>query len=186
MTFAELVREVIGQLDRAGIPYMLTGSLASTFHGEPRATRDADIVIDPSPVSLDRLVDSLRAAGFYVDRDAAEDALRERGQFNAIGDAAAKVDFIIRKDRAFSIEEFGRRRNVELLGTPGFIASVEDVILAKLEWAAVTNSDRQLRDVAGMISVSGDSLDTRYLTTWAERLGVAGALQALILEVGRA
>ncbi|MEO5965353.1 MAG: hypothetical protein ABIR11_07810 [Candidatus Limnocylindrales bacterium] len=132
MTFAELLAEVIDRLDRAAVPYMITGSLASTFHGEPRATRDIDIVIDPSPAGLDRLVDGLRDGGFYVDRDAAEDALRDRTSFHAIGDAAAKVDFIVRRDRPFSREEFARRRQVDLLGTLGFIATVEDVILVKL------------------------------------------------------
>jgi hypothetical protein len=183
VTFAELLADVIDRLDRAGIPYMITGSLASTFHGEPRATRDVDIVIDPTPDGLDRLVDDLRAGGFYVDRDAAEDALRDRGQFNAIGDAAAKVDFIIRRDRPFSVSEFGRRREVELLGSRGFVASVEDLILAKLEWAAATDSERQMRDVAGMVGVSGDALDADYLTTWAERLGLGAALQRVIGEI---
>jgi hypothetical protein len=180
VTFGELLADVIGRLERAGIPYMITGSLASTFHGEPRATRDVDIVIDPSPGALDRLVDDLRDGGFYVDRDAAEDALRDRTQFNAIGDAAAKVDFIIRRDRPFSVEEFGRRRQVELLGSTGFIASVEDVILAKLEWAAATGSERQIRDVAAMVAVSGDALDAEYLRTWSERLGVAPALRGVL------
>lgn len=183
MTFAELLADVIERLDRAAVPYMITGSLASTFHGEPRATRDIDIVIDPSPAGLERLVDGLRDGGFYVDRDAAEDALRDRTAFNAIGDAAAKVDFIVRRDRPFSREEFARRRRVDLLGTPGFIASVEDVILAKLEWAAATGSDRQLRDVAAMVAVSGDGLDSAYLTTWSGLLGVSGALAAIVDEI---
>lgn len=183
MTFAELLADVIARLDRARVPYMITGSLASTFHGEPRATRDVDVVIDPSPTGLDRLVDDLRAGGFYVDRDAAEDALRDRTQFNAIGDAAAKVDFVIRKERPFSIEEFGRRQQVELLGSEGFVVSVEDLILAKLEWAATTGSERQLRDVAAMVAVSGDALDADYLTTWSERLGVGAALQEVLAAV---
>lgn len=180
MTFAELLADIIGRLGRAGIPYMITGSLASTFHGEPRSTRDVDIVIDPTPAGLECLLDDLRDAGYYVDRDAAEDALRERTQFNAIGDAAAKVDLIIRKDRPFSVAEFSRRREVELLGSRGFVASVEDVILAKLEWAAATGSERQIRDVAGMVAVSGDALDAAYLTIWAEELGVADALREIV------
>jgi hypothetical protein len=183
VTFAELLADVIDRLARAGIPYMITGSIASTFHGEPRATRDVDIVIDPTPSALDRLVDDLRTAGYYVDRDAAEEALRDRTQFNVIGDAAAKVDFIIRRERPFSIAEFGRRREVELLGSVGFVASVEDVILAKLEWAAATDSERQVRDVAGMVAVSGDALDADYLAAWAERLGLDVALRSIIGEI---
>lgn len=177
MSYADVLAEAIGHLEAAGIPYMITGSVASSFHGEPRATRDLDIVIDPAPSALERLIDDLRTAGFYVDRDAAEDALRERTQFNAIGAEAIKVDFIVRRDRPFSIAEFERRERVELLGSTGFIATAEDVILAKLEWAAETDSERQIRDVAGMLAVAGDTLDEAYLTTWAEKLGVEAGLR---------
>jgi hypothetical protein len=180
VTYADPLVDTVGHLEAAGIPYMITGSVASSFHGEPRATLDLDIVIDPGPPALGRLVDDLRAAGFYVDRDAAEDALRERTQFNAIGPDATKVDFIIRRDRPFSITEFDRRERVELLGSTGFIATVEDVILAKLEWARETDSERQLRDVAGMLAVAGDTVDEAYLTTWADRLGVATILRTAL------
>jgi len=173
--FARLLADVIGRLDRAGIAYMLTGSLASTYHGEPRATRDLDLVIDPAPDALERLVDGLEADGFHVDREAARTALRDRTQFNAIGEAATKIDFIIRKDRPFSVEEFGRRRRVELLGTSGFIATAEDLIVAKLEWAAQTGSERQRLDIAGMLAVAGDAIDEAYLNRWITALGLADA-----------
>lgn len=183
MTFADVLAQTIEWLERAGIPYMVTGSLASTYHGEPRATRDIDIVIDPTPDALDRLIERLDAGGFYVDRDAARAALDDRSQFNAIGAEAAKVDFIVRKDRPFSIAEFGRRQRVELLGSEGFIVSVEDLILAKLEWAAESDSQRQVRDVAGMVAVAGDTLDRAYVTAWAERLGLADSWRRVADEV---
>ena len=171
MTFGELLATVIGILDRVGIPYMVTGSLASSYHGEPRATRDVDIVIDPGPNNLAALVDTLAAAGFYVDRDTALDALVSRSQFNAIGPDASKVDFIIRSDRPFSIEEFGRRQPADLLGTAGFVTTAEDLVIAKLEWAAASDSDRQLRDVAGILAVT-KRLDVPYIERWAAALGV--------------
>lgn len=175
MTPGRLIADAIGILERSGVPYMVTGSFASSYHGEPRATRDLDIVIDPEPASLGRLVTGLEAAGFYVDGDVAINALRERSQFNAIGHDATKVDFIIRRDRPFSVEEFRRRRSADLLGTPGFIASIEDTIIAKLEWAATTESERQLRDVAGMLEVGGDAIDRGYVERWVEALGLADA-----------
>jgi hypothetical protein len=178
VTFADLLAHVISGLDRAGIPYMVTGSLASSYHGEPRATRDVDIVVDPTPIALARLVDDLRAADFYVDAEAAQTALAERTQFNAIGPDASKVDFIIRKDRPFSIEEFGRREPADLLGTPGFVATAEDLVIAKLEWAAATDSERQRRDVAGIVAVSAQ-LDVAYVEQWASALGVLGQWQAI-------
>lgn len=178
VTFADLLAHVISGLDRAGIPYMVTGSLASSYHGEPRATRHVDIVVDPTPIALARLVDDLRAADFYVDAEAAQTALAERTQFNAIGPDASKVDFIIRKDRPFSIEEFGRREPADLLGTPGFVATAEDLVIAKLEWAAATDSERQRRDVAGIVAVSAQ-LDVAYVEQWASALGVLGQWQAI-------
>ena len=178
MTFGELLALVIGLLERCGIPYMVTGSLASSYHGEPRATRDADIVIDPSREALDRLTEGLLEAGFYVDQDAAREALAVRSQFNAIGTDALKVDFVIRRDRPFSIEEFRRRHSADLLGTPGFVATAEDVILAKLEWAKATGSDRQLDDVAGIVAIAS-GLDLSYIDRWAASLGLDEAWRAL-------
>lgn len=178
MTFAELLASIIGRLDRAGIPYMVTGSLASSYHGEPRATRDVDIVIDPEPEALSTFVDDLRGAAFYVDPDVALDALAKRSQFNAIGPDASKVDFIIRRDRPFSHEEFSRRRRADLLGTAGYVTSAEDLILVKLEWAAASGSDRQLADVAAILSIAGP-LDSAYIDRWAGVLGVADTWRRL-------
>jgi hypothetical protein len=176
--FGELLATVVERLEQAEVPYMVTGSLASSYHGEPRATRDVDIVIDPDPDTLARLVDGLAAEGFYVDRAAALDSLATRTQFNAIGADASKVDFIIRRDRPFSVEEFGRRQKADLLGTPGFIATAEDLVVAKLEWAASSGSDRQLRDVAGIVAIA-ETLDVAYIDRWATSLGLADAWRTI-------
>lgn len=174
MSLSDLVAAVVQRLDEAGIPYMITGSLASSFHGEPRSTRDADLVIDPTPDAFRRFIDGLVGAeGFYVDADAAVDALERRTQFNLIDAATGwKVDFVIRKDRPFSLEEFRRRRPVDLLGTTAYLATAEDTIIAKLEWAQAGESERQLRDVASILSVVGDQLDRQYLDRWIADLGL--------------
>jgi len=174
VTFAQLLAAVITRLDAAGVPYMVTGSLVSSYHGEPRATRDVDIVIDPTVDGLERFVDAMIAADFHVDRHVAREALAQRSQFNAIGADATKVDFIIRRDRPFSIEEFGRRAPADLLGTPGFVVTAEDLVIAKLEWAAATGSERQMRDVAGIVAIAGD-LDEDYIERWTSALGLSEA-----------
>jgi hypothetical protein len=178
VTFGELVALLVGLLDRSGVPFMVTGSLASSYYGEPRATLDIDIVIDPSDESLDGLAEALQDAGFYIDLDVAREALASRTQFNAIGPDATKVDFIVRHDRPFSVEEFSRRQRANLLGTPGFITSAEDVILAKLEWAHDTGSDRQLDDIAGIVAITGE-LDVEYIDRWAAVLGLEEGWQAI-------
>lgn len=161
-------------LERLSIPYMVTGSVASSHHGRPRSTHDTDIVIDPAPEQLDRLVAGLSAAGFYVDPARARDALRRRLQFNAIETQfACKIDLIIRKDRPFSREELARRQPAELApGVPLALASPEDTIVAKLEWARKAGgSEKQLADVAGILAVT-PSLDHDYIEKWAGELGL--------------
>ena len=172
MTFEQLVADVVGRLHAAEIPHMLTGSLASSWYGEPRATQDLDVVIDPSSSALDALIVGLQEDAWHVDRAAALAALRDRGQFNAIGPDAFKVDFIVRHDRPFSQIEFDRRQPVEILGTRTFIPTVEDMVIAKLEWAQASDSDRQLRDVIGMVQVAGADIDVAYVEGWVQRLGL--------------
>jgi hypothetical protein len=176
VNLAALLAGTIAQLDRAGVPYMITGSVASSYHGEPRATRDLDIVIDPDQGGIIRLVGEVEAAGLYVDAEAALHALGNRTQFNAIDATTGwKIDFLVRKDRPFSREEFGRRTRANLLGTPAWIASPEDTIIAKLEWAVAGGSDRQLGDVASMLDIGGESLDLIYIGRWVADLRLQAA-----------
>ena len=142
---------LVTALDQAGIPHMLAGSFASSVHGAPRATRDLDLLIDPTPQSLDRLLDLLAGEDFYLDENLARAELRHLGQFNVIDRPSGwKADLIYRKARAFSRAEFERRIGVALLGVPVFVATAEDTILAKLEWAKLGQSDQQIRDVRGL------------------------------------
>jgi hypothetical protein len=173
LTTANVFGRVIGALEQAGIPYMLTGSFASSFHGLPRATQDIDIVISPTADQIRSLIDLLPPAEYYADRDAALDAQRERGQFNVIDFATGwKVDLIIRKSRPFSQHEFDRREVVEFQGMNMAIASAEDVLIAKLEWAKLSASSRQIQDAAGILQVREGELDLDYIRKWVERLDV--------------
>lgn len=173
MSAEALFRSVIGALDAAGIQYMLTGSFAGAYHGTPRATQDLDLVIAPGAGQLDTLVRRLTASGYYVDRDAAHDALQREGAFNAIDPGTGwKVDFIIRKSRPFSQTEFERRREGEVAGVRLFVASVEDLILAKLEWARLGESERQLDDVAALLRARRGEVDLAYLRQWIEALAI--------------
>jgi hypothetical protein len=170
----EVLLEVVRVLERLKIPHMVTGSVASSFHGRPRFTHDADIVIDPSPDQLDALVKILGDGGFYVDEGRARDAHRRRLQFNAIHTQSAfKIDLIIRKERPFSREELGRRRPAEI--SPGHmvaVASAEDTILSKLEWAKKAGrSEKQIEDAAGVLAVSA-GVDRAYVERWARELGI--------------
>jgi hypothetical protein len=164
---------VVEALERASVPYMLAGSFASTHHGTPRATQDIDIVVDPTFETLDAFLAALESEDLYFDVDVARDEFRRRGQFNVIDGATSwKVDVIFRKSRAFSREELKRRIRATVLGVDVSVATVEDTILAKLEWAKLGESERQLRDVRGMLDVQGDALDREYVERWLDELGV--------------
>jgi hypothetical protein len=170
----DALARVIGLLNKHDIPFMLTGSVAASFHGRPRATHDADLVIDPTPAQLSAFVEDLEAASFYVDPDGAREALTRRSQFNAIETKqASKIDLIIRRDRPFSREEFARRMPVDLPFARAVpVVTPEDAILSKLEWARRSgDSERQLADAAGVLAVH-PGLDRRYIERWAHDLAV--------------
>lgn len=160
-------------LDEATVPFMLAGSFASSVHGAPRATQDIDLVIDPTFESLDRLLAILRSDRLYVDVDVARDEFRRRGQFNIIDlDTGWKADLIFRKARRFSRSELERRVTLTVLELRIPVASAKNTILAKLEWAKFGQSERQLRDVRGILDVRGSSIDRAYVERWLDDLGV--------------
>jgi len=169
------LERLVKLLDQAGVPFMVAGSFASAAHGLPRTTQDLDVVIDPpSAAALDLLVASMSSDAYYVDAMTARDALRHRSMFNVVDFASGwKVDFIVRKNRAFSREEFSRRMSITLLDVPVFVASAEDTVVAKLEWSRLSGgSERQRRDVAGIIATVGDDLDREYVARWVAELGL--------------
>lgn len=173
MSITSFLQRVAQILEGAGVPYMLTGSLAAAYYATPRATQDIDVVIDTQEPGLEKLVQGFLDAGLYVDRDAALDAWRTQGQFNAIDPTSGwKVDLIVRKDRSFSRTEFERRERADLLGIEVSLASLEDVLIAKLEWARMGDSDLQRADVVRMLEQRRDQLDRAYLDKWVAELGL--------------
>jgi hypothetical protein len=165
---------VVRLLEALTIPYMVVGSLASSHHGRPRSTHDVDVVIDPTEASLAALVQRLTDSGFYVNDGRAREALASRRQFNVIDvESASKVDLIVCKDRPFSREELRRSYPADLSeGVRCELATAEDTVVSKLEWARKSGeSEKQLRDVAGILDVRAD-LDRDYVARWAEELGV--------------
>lgn len=140
MSVEHVFRKVQRALDTAGVPYMITGSYASSVHGEPRASKDIDIVIAPTRDQLVRLMSLFPPDEYGAEEEAALEAMTYNSMFNVIDyETGWRIDFIFRKNRPFSIQEFTRRHVVELSGRRLFVASPEDVVIAKLEWAKVAN-----------------------------------------------
>ncbi len=174
MSAASLLRVVAARLEAAGIPFMLTGSVAAAFHGAGRATMDIDLVIDATRDQLSALVASLAGLDLYVSADAAMDALDHECMFNVVDTTTGwNADLIICRSRPFSQAEFARRRAFEFEGTSLWVATVEDLIVAKLEWAKLGASTRHVEDVTAMLRIAADSLDHAYLERWIVELGLA-------------
>jgi hypothetical protein len=169
------VLRIIGErLESAGIPFMLTGSFALGYYGKPRMTRDLDFVVALILQQVEKLVSAF-SQDFYIDEDAARDAVKSQRMFNLMHYASGiKVDLIVRKDLEYRQVEFERRRPVELAGVSTWITSREDLILSKLIWAREANSELQKRDVRTLLD---DSVDWPYLREWAAKLGVNDILE---------
>jgi hypothetical protein len=171
VSLASFLKAIVRTLDEAEIPFMLTGSLAAAFYGTPRATQDIDVVIESPLEKLDRLIAALENADLYVDRAAAHEAYRTGGQFNAIDPTSGwKVDLIVRKNREFSKTEFARRQREELLGVEVALTTLEDLIIAKLEWSELGDSELQRRDIRALLDLAGDSIDREYMARWIAEL----------------
>lgn len=182
----ELLRRVTGALTELGIPHLVTGSVASIFFGEPRFTNDIDIVIDLSAAGVDDLCAAFPADDFYLSKEAARDAVRRCGQFNLIHPASGlKVDFIVAAGSAFDRSRFARARRVR--PAPDFTASFaspEDVILKKMQTYLDGGSDKHLRDIAGILAMSGEALDREYLDEWASRLELDELWRGILERLG--
>jgi len=187
VTIEQLFLErIVTALDEAGIPYMVSGSLGSSFLGQFRTTNDADLIIAPTTEQLDRLLAALEV-DYYVDAETARGALRDRSMFNVIEFATgSKADLILLKDRPFSREEFSRRRRMDGLGVPVWTVTPEDVILSKLEWSKMGESERQSQDALGVAIVQAPYLDWNYLHNWAVELSVDDLLNRLVAEMNAA
>lgn len=181
MSLAGFLSGIVRILEEVRVPYMLTGSLAAAFYANPRATQDVDLVIQLTADQIDALVTGFSKAGFYVSPGAAREAFRTRGLFNVIDpECGWKADLIVRKDRPFSEAEFGRRRSATLLGLELALTSPEDLVIAKLEWSVLGDSELQRRDLVQLLESVGATLDRKYVDEWISRLGLQSAWRAVV------
>jgi hypothetical protein len=156
-------------LERADIPYMLTGSFAANFYAVPRMTRDIDIIVQIFESDMDKFVLAFEKH-FYLDRRTILEAVEYRRMFNIINlDTAFKIDFIMLKNSSYRQTEFQRKRRVTFNGVEVWIVSPEDLIISKLDWAKDSLSEMQMRDVKNLL-MTLKNLDKTYLHQWIQTL----------------
>ncbi len=187
MSQQELLVKAVRVFAAAQVPYLVTGSVASTFYGEPRATHDIDFVVRLDSQQILQLSEAFPEPDFHFDLEAAKEALRSQSMFNIIdvrgGD---KIDIWMLTSTPFDQARFARRREAKLAGVQVYLPTPEDVILAKLQWARLAGgSDKQLNDAAGVCEVQGEKLDAAYLGEWIDKLELSAYWEALQKIVSR-
>jgi len=176
----DVLKDVTSRLDRAGVRYMISGSMALNYYAAPRMTRDIDLVVEMTTGDLARISREF-AAAYDMPEESMRTAVAERGVFNLIHlRALIKVDFVVRKAEEYRTTEFSRRREAEISGAKMFIVAPEDLLLSKLAWSRGGESEVQMNDARSLIA-SVRAIDWAYVAVWAEKLG----LKDLVHEVRR-
>ncbi len=180
-TELDILRDVSQRLSGAGIAFMLTGSVAMNYYAQPRMTRDIDLVVALTGADAEGVV-RLFEADFYIDPETVALAIARRTMFNLIHlDSVIKVDFIVRKDDPYRLEEFARRQEILIKDFHTWIVSREDLILSKLVWAKDSGSEIQLKDARNLLV---RECDTGYLRSRAGLLSVLGQFEDLVKRHG--
>jgi predicted nucleotidyltransferase len=175
MEQADLLRKIAETFDKLAIRYVVVGSTASIIYGESRNTNDIDVVIDLTAEKIDVFCAEFPQSEYYLSRPAVESAVRKRFQFNIIHPASGfKVDCFVAGSGEFDQAQL--KRAVRLPrpddGYEVAFASPEDVIIKKLEYFRLGESEKHVRDILAMLKISGDQIDRQYVADWAKRLNL--------------
>jgi hypothetical protein len=170
----ELLGRLVGILESLDLRYFVTGSVAAIYYGEPRLTNDIDVVVDLPKQKIREFCESFPSGEFYLSEEALDRAVRQHGMCNAIHiRSGLKIDIMIPKETLFDRSRFERARRVQPVEKlEASFASAEDVIIKKMDFFREGGSEKHLRDITGILMVSGDALDHEYIEGWADQMGL--------------
>jgi hypothetical protein len=183
----EVTLKVTGTFEKLGVPYLIGGSLASTLHGMVRTTQDSDVIAEMRPEHLQPFVLALQDE-FYIDEEMIAESIQHYSSFNLIHrETMFKVDVFIPRPRPFLQAQLARAQRQTFsfeTNISAKFASPEDTILSKLEWYRMGGevSDRQWRDILGVLKTRAGELDLAYLRNWAAELHVRDLLERALKE----
>ena len=184
----EAIKPIVKIFEELGISYYIGGSVASSVYGIARATMDIDFVSNLNQTHINLLGQKLKHL-YFIDENMILDAVKTGSSFNLIHlETMLKIDVFILREKEYYKKAFERRRKDFISDEPDsvqvYLCSAEDSILSKLEWYKLGGgiSERQWKDILGVIKVQGDLLDEEYLIKWSEELGVTDLLEKAILE----
>lgn len=184
----EVTLKVTGVLEKLGVPYLIGGSLASTLYGMVRTTQDSDVVAEMRLEHLQQFVAALQDE-FYVDDEMIAESIQRNSSFNIIHrETMFKVDVFIPRPRPFLKSQLARAQKQTFAfktEASAKFASPEDTILSKLEWYRMGGevSDRQWRDILGVLKTKSGELDIDYMKKWAMDLKVSDLLERVLKEM---
>ena len=187
MGLFELLQKVVSVLERLGIPYLITGSVAAMAFGEPRLTNDIDIVAAIDEKHVRDFLMSFPPDEFYISEETVREAILRQEQFNIIHpESGIKIDVIIKQDTPFDDSRFKRLHRIYPAESyQANFAAPEDVIIKKMEYYKAGGSEKHLRDIAGILKISGEIVDWDYITKWAKHLDLTEVWDAIREKLGR-
>jgi hypothetical protein len=178
-----VANEVVVALESLDIDYYIGGSFASIVYGEARLTQDIDFIARMHAATVPALVRAL-GDNFYADEEMIREAIREESSCNVIQiEVGIKADVMFPRDDAFTRSKFARKVRKPLSGSEGartaWFCTAEDIVLQKLRWYRMGGevSDRQWRDIMGVLIYQAGHIDEAYLDHWASQIGVSDLLQ---------
>lgn len=175
MSLFQATFAMLDALEKAKVAYMLSGSLASMYYSFPRATTDADFVLELGSTRLSEIADLL-GPGFRIDPQMMFESVTgtTKNDVEVIG-TPFKIELFRLSSQPFDRERFSRRIKAKLLDRTVWLPTPEDVIIQKLLW----NRPKDREDVIGVIAAQRTTLDIKYIHRWCDELGSRSTLEEL-------